>query len=157
MRKTWATPALDELADAAKFKIAPSFLTLPSELRLLIYHMIYADVLGQEWEAQLNSAQTVQTNITADAFSQRLTADRAVRNLALSAEERQSYMSEIREKHKDTQQRLEDLKALLFFAGWMGQALFYWPRAFPGLYDEDENLDILMVFGDNKDNMDDKL
>ncbi|OQN98997.1 hypothetical protein B0A48_14858 [Cryoendolithus antarcticus] len=121
MRKTCATPALDELADAAKFKIAASFLTLPTELRFFSYNMV------------------------------------AVRNLALSAEERQSCKSEIREKHKDTQQRLEDLKALLFFAGWMGQALFYWPRAFPGPYDEDENLDMLMVFGDNKDDIDDKL
>ncbi|KAK6435237.1 hypothetical protein LTR95_008580 [Oleoguttula sp. CCFEE 5521] len=61
------------------------------------------------------------------------------------AEERQLCMSEIYEKHKDTQQRPEDLKALVFFAGWV---------AFPGPYDEDEDLDMLMAFGVNQDILD---
>nr|OQO28946.1 hypothetical protein B0A51_05345 [Rachicladosporium sp. CCFEE 5018] len=158
-----------------------SFMDLPAELRLIIYDMVFGMALQPavlvrrrcyplppvlrtsrllrsealaQWEASLDSAQTIQTNITADAFARWLKAESSVRNLGLSAEERQLCMKEIREKHKDTQQRLEDLKALVFFAGWMGKALFYWPRAFPGPYDEDKDLDMLMTFGVSQDRLD---
>ncbi|OQO02790.1 hypothetical protein B0A48_11073 [Cryoendolithus antarcticus] len=47
-RTTQAATTPDELVDARKFKIATSLLSLPPELRLLIYYIVFADVLGQE-------------------------------------------------------------------------------------------------------------